>query len=189
MTLDRWFTRARLRLRSLVFGNRVDDELDEELRFHLEQQVEANLAAGMTADEARYAARRQFGGVEQRKEESRDVRGVSWLIDVARDLRHGVRLLARSPMFATAAVLSLGIGIGANVSMFSIVDALLLRKLPVVHPDGLVYLVSIEKDFRTSELSFDRRSVGGAPLRLGNRGNGEQEGKQCLSPIFSLRQG
>jgi predicted permease len=155
MPIDRWFTRTRLRLRSIFLGNRVDDELDEELRFHLEQQVEANLAAGMTADEARHAALRQFGGIEQHKEESRDMRGVSWLIDIVRDLRHGVRLLARSPMFATAAVLSLGIGIGANVSMFSIVDALLLRKLPVAQPDGLVYLVSTEKDFRSSELSFE----------------------------------
>jgi predicted permease len=155
MPLDRWFTRARLRLRSIVRGSRVDDELDEELRFHIERQIEANLDAGMTANDARHAALRQFGGLEQRKEESRDTRGVSWLIDVVRDLRHGVRLLTRSPMFATAAVLSLGIGIGANVSMFSIVDALLLRKLPVAHPDGLVYLVSIEKDFRSSELSFE----------------------------------
>ena len=109
----------------------------------------------MTPDEARRRAAIAFGGIEQRKEECRDTRRVGWLLDFVRDLRHGARLLARSPMFATAAVLSLGIGIGANVAMFSVVDALLLKKLPVPDPDGLVYLVRIEKDFRSSELSFE----------------------------------
>src|SRR6185436_5232021 len=78
------------------------------------------------------------------------------LQDLARDLRYGARLLARSPVFAIVAILSLGIGIGANVSMFSVVDALLLKKLSVPDPDSLVYVVSIEQDVRSSELAFER---------------------------------
>lgn len=155
MSIDRWSRRLRLRLRSLVSGGRVDRELDEELQFHLERQIDANIAAGMTAEGARHAALRSFGGVELRKEEVRDTRRVSWLVDGVRDLRHGVRLLARSPMFAVAAILSLGIGIGANVSMFSVVDALLLRKLPVPNPDGLVHFTAVvEPPYRLNELMF-----------------------------------
>jgi predicted permease len=145
-----------LRLRSLVSGASVDRELDDELRFHLEQQVDANLARGMTPAAARTAALRAIGGIEQRKEECRDTRRVSWLVDFSRDLRHGGRLLRRSPVFAAASVLSLGIGIGANVAMFSIVDALLLKKLPVPTPDGLVHFTAVvEPPYRMNELMFE----------------------------------
>lgn len=156
MAIDRWLTRARLRLRSIVSGAHVDRELDEELQFHIDQQTELNISLGMTRDEARLAAFRSFGGAEQRKEECRDSRRVSWLIDGVRDVRHGVRLLARSPMFAAAAILSLGVGIAANVSMFAIVDALLLKKLPVPNPDGLVHFTAVvEPPYRLTELNFE----------------------------------
>ena len=156
MTVDRLSQIVRLRLRSLFSGALVDSELDEELRDHVERQVDANVAAGMTPEAARRSALRAIGGVEQRKEECRDTRRVSWLIDFGRDLRHGARQLARSPMFATAAILSLGIGIGANVSMFSIVDALLLKKLPVPNPDGLVHVTAtVEPPYRMNELMFE----------------------------------
>jgi hypothetical protein len=155
MSLDRWLRRLQLRLRSLISGARVDRELDEELQFHLDQQTDANIAAGMTPERARASALRAMGGVEQRKEECRDTRRVSWLIDGVRDLRHGARLLARSPLFAAAAILSLGIGIGANVAMFAIVDALLLKKLPVPNPDGLVHVTAtVEPPYRMNELMF-----------------------------------
>jgi predicted permease len=155
MSFDRWQRRVRLRVRSIVAGDHVERELDDELQFHLDRQVDANIAAGMSPDEAQRAARLAIGGIEARKEECRDTRRVSWLIDGVRDLRHGVRLLARSPMFAAAAILSLGIGIGANVAMFSIVDALLLKKLPVPNPDGLVHFTAIvEPPYRLTELNF-----------------------------------
>jgi predicted permease len=145
-----------LRLRSVVRGAALDRELDEELRYHVEQQTEANIALGMTPEAARTAALRAIGGVEQRKEQCRDTRRVSWLIDGVRDLRHGARQLARSPVFAAAAILSLGIGIGANVAMFSIVDALLLKKLPVPNPDGLVHFTAVvEPPYRMNELAFE----------------------------------
>lgn len=137
-------------------GTRVDRELDDELQFHVDRQIEDNVARGMSPADARAAALGSFGGIEQRKEEVRDTRRVSWLIDGVRDLRHGARQLARSPMFAAAAILSLGIGIGANVSMFSIVDALLLKKLPVPNPDGLVHFTaSVEPPYRLTELSVE----------------------------------
>ena len=112
MTLDRLRQIMRLRLRSLIAGASVDRELDEELQFHVDQQIAANLERGMTPAEARTAALRAIGGVEQRKEECRDARKVGWLVDAIRDLRHGVRLLVRSPLFAIVAILSLGVAIG-----------------------------------------------------------------------------
>lgn len=153
MSVDRWLRQLVLRIRSLALGARVDRELDEELRFHVDQQVELNIRHGLTRDEARLAALRQFGGVDQRKEECRDTRRVGWLVDAVRDGRHALRLLARSPVFAVAAVLSLGIGIAANVAMFSVVDALLLRKLPVPQPDGLVnFVIMTEPPYRRDDL-------------------------------------
>jgi predicted permease len=156
MAIDRWLRRIALRVRSIVLGTQVERELDEELQFHVDRQIEDNVARGMSPADARAAALRAFGGIEQRKEEVRDTRRVAWLIDGVRDLRHGGRMLARSPMFAAAAILSLGIGIGANVSMFSIIDALLLKKLPVPNPDGLVQFTAIvEPPYRMTELGFE----------------------------------
>lgn len=153
--MDRWLRQFVLRIRSIVLGSRVDRELDDEMRFHLEQQIAINIASGMNPEEARRAALRAFGGVEQRKEECRDTRRVSWLIDAIRDGRHALRLLARNPVFAVAAVFSLGIGIGANVAMFSVVDALLLKKLPVPQPDGLVNVVVMtEPPYRRDDMPY-----------------------------------
>ena len=155
MPIDRWLRRLRLRLRSILDGARLDRELDDEVRFHIEEQIDANVAAGMSPEQARSAALRAFGGVEQRKEECRDTRRVSWAVDAARDLRHGLRLLVKSPLFAAVAILSLGIGIGANVAMFSVVDALLLKKLPVPNPDGLIHFVSIaEPPYRQESVNY-----------------------------------
>jgi predicted permease len=156
MAIERWVRRLDLRVRSIVMGARVDRELDEELQFHIDRQIEENVARGMSPAAARHAALRAFGGLEQRKEEVRDTRRVSWLLDAVRDGRHAVRLLVRNPMFAAAAVLSLGIGIGANTAMFSVVDALLLKKLPVPQPDGLVYFeVMTEVPYRRDDVPYD----------------------------------
>ena len=154
MTLDRLRRIVRLRLRSLFSGSTIDRELDEELRYHLEQQIESNVARGMTPEAARTSALRAIGGIEQRKEEMRDTRRVGWIIDAGRDLRHGLRLLARSPVFAVVAVVSLSVGIAANVSMFSVVDALLLKRLPVTDPERLVYITWTEGKVRSSELAY-----------------------------------
>src|ERR1700694_3821126 len=123
----RWVNKLLLRLRSLFRRPDVEHELAAELRFHFEQQIEENLAAGMSAEEARYAARRAIGGAEQIKEECRDMRRVNYIENFLQDIRYGVRQLRRSPGFAALAVLTLAVGIGTNTTFFSIIDGLLLR--------------------------------------------------------------
>src|SRR5437867_9416627 len=88
---------------ALFRKNRLEDEMDEELRFHVEKQIEDNIKAGMTPREARYAALRAFGGVEQVKEECRDTRGTRWIEETWQDLRYGLRMLRKGPVFAATA--------------------------------------------------------------------------------------
>jgi predicted permease len=129
-----------MRLRALVSRRRVESELDEELSFHLAMEAEKNRARGLGATEASRAARREFGGVEHFREECRDARGLNAIESLARDVRYGLRVLGRTPVFTAVAVASLAIGIGANTAVFSLVDTVLLRSLPVRHPEELVVL-------------------------------------------------
>jgi predicted permease len=138
MTLDRLRHIVRLRLRSVLAGAAADRELDDELRFHIERQTDANIAAGMTPSAARTAALRAMGGVEQRKEEMRDTRGVSWLENLGRDGRLACRQLRKQPGFAATAIVSLALGIGANTAIFQLLNALSVRTLPVRAPHELV---------------------------------------------------
>jgi len=133
----RWLYKFVLRLRSLVMRNRLERELSGELRFHLEKLAEENITRGMAAEEARYAALRDLGGVEQIKEECRDMRRVNYIENFLQDVRYGVRQLRRSPGFAVVALLSLALGIGANTAIFQLLDAVRLRMLPVRDPQQL----------------------------------------------------
>jgi len=128
------------RARALFQKGRLDAALDEELRFHLEMETERHIASGMSPEEARLAARRSFGGVEQVKETYRDRRGLPGVETLARDLGHAARTLGRYPGYTIVAVLSLALGIGANTAVFSLLDAFVLRPLPYPDPDRLVLI-------------------------------------------------
>jgi hypothetical protein len=107
------------------------------MRAHLERETEQNIALGMAPDEARCAARRAFGGVDQLKERERDARGFRWLETTLRDVRHTLRALRQSPVFTAVAVVSLALAIGAGTAVFSVFNAVMLRSLPVPDPHEL----------------------------------------------------
>ena len=136
----RFTTILRLRLRSLFSRETVEQELDEELRYHLARQIDENIAAGMTSERARYAALQSIKDIEQRKEECRDIRGLNIIDNTAQDFRYAIRGLRKDPGFAVLAVLVMALGIGANTAVFSVVNAVLLKPLGYRDPDRIVAL-------------------------------------------------
>ncbi len=126
------------RLLALFRRRKLDRELENEVLAHLELAERDAIAAGLTPGEARQAARRNFGGVAQMKEDHRDHRSVRWMENLLRDFRHGMASLARDPGFAAVTIGLLALGIGANSAMFNIVDAVLLKPLPFPEPERMV---------------------------------------------------
>ena len=127
--------RLRRKIQCLFRKEKLDAEMAEEMRAHLEMHAAENEKRGMSPDEARYAAQRQFGGVEQIKERARDQRGFAWLDDLGRDVRFGVRMIAKAPVMSAVIVLSLALGLGANTGVFSWIHTVALEPLPGVR-DG-----------------------------------------------------
>jgi predicted permease len=129
-----WFRR----FINLSRSNRVSTDIDREMQFHMTELADDLVARGMSEGDARHEARRRFGNPSLQKERTRDVDLVTWLESLAGDVRYAVRALRASPGFAFVAILSLGLGIGANTAIFSLLDAVVLKTLPVDHPDELL---------------------------------------------------
>jgi putative ABC transport system permease protein len=151
----RWYHKLPLRLRSLFRNEQVEQDLNDEFQFHLQCQIAEYVAQGMDPEEARYAALRALGGLEQRKEECREMRNVNFIENLFQDLRFGFRMLQRNRGFSMLAILCLTLGIGANAAVFSWIEGLLLRPFPsVAHQDRLLVLVG------TSRAAGDKGSTG-----------------------------
>ena len=189
MRLEHWFYTVPLRLRSLFRRGQVEAELDEELRYHLERQIEVNTAAGMSVEQARYAALRAMHGLDQRKEECRDMRRVRLIEDLWRDFRFSLRSLLKRPGFTAIALLALALGIGANTAIFSLVNAVILQPLPYRDPDRLISVYGTRNrstqgsvgptdflDYRSQNKTFEQFAASGSmmlPMNL--TGSGEPE--------------
>jgi hypothetical protein len=126
------------RLRNHVRSNAVSQEIDREIAFHLGERVDDLVAHGMAREDAEREARRRFGNPTYQKERTRERELFAWLDTVIGDMRYALRSLRLTPAFTLVAVLSLALGIGANTAIFSILNAVMLKSLPVSHPDELV---------------------------------------------------
>ncbi len=151
-----WFQRIQRRLQGLFRKRQLDADMAEEMRGHIEMRTRENIEAGMSADEARYAAMREFGWLENIKETCREQRGVTWLEHLVQDTRYGARMLCKNPGFTAVAVLTLALGIGANTAIFSIINGVLLKPLPYPEPDRLVTLWE-----RSPQRGIEQESVSG----------------------------
>jgi predicted permease len=143
-----WLHGLTHQLTRLFSRGRVEHDLDEEIRYHLERDIERRIAAGEPEADARRGAQMRFGAVENIKEQVRDETGVRWIEDFVQDVRYGLRGLRRTPVFTAAALISLTVGIGANTAVFSVINGVLMRPLPYPDQDRLQYLQVEWRDFK-----------------------------------------
>src|SRR5215469_1920787 len=140
-------------LRNILTRAKVDGDLDAELRAHVQLLTDEKVAAGLSVDAARQLSLMELGGLEQVKEEVRGVRGGLWLEQLWQDIRFGLRTLRKSPGFASLAVLTIALGIGANTAMFSVIDGVLLQKPPFADPDRVVVVLQKQANGGTNIFS------------------------------------
>jgi predicted permease len=164
-------------LGGLFLRRRFNSDMEDEMRMHLELRTEKNIAAGMSPREAIDAARREFGGIEQLKERARDDRGGVWLGRLVQDMRFGVRVMRKNPVFTAVAVLSLALGIGAATAVFSLVDSILLGSLPVPNPQDLRVIC-----WSGSDTTMMYITLTGDPVVPGQRSGGSFS-KEAFSAI------
>ena len=136
--MPRWVTQVRLRLRSLVHRERVEQELQEEMRYHLEHLIDEGLRDGLSLEEAHVSARRRMGPFTQNMEGCRDMRGLNFIDQRFQDLRFAVRQLVKHPGFACTAIFMVALGLAANVAIFGFVEAALIKPLPYKDQSRLV---------------------------------------------------
>jgi predicted permease len=154
MQPERWIYKLPLRIRSLFGRQKADQELDAELRDHVEQKMQLYITQGVAREEARRAALLEMGGLEKRKEECRDARRVNHLESFLHDIRFGFRMLCKSPSVTAVVVIAIALGVGANTAIFSVVNGFLLRALPVPSPEQITVLAIQQKDAPVGSSGF-----------------------------------
>jgi putative ABC transport system permease protein len=166
-----------IRLRSLFHRAKVEEDLDDELRFHIEKQMEKYLQIGASRDEASRRVRLEFGGIEQVKEDCREARGVTVVETLIQDTRYALRAFRRTPSFTVVVLVTLALGIGANTAIFSLVDGIMLRPLPYPHSDEIVHFGWLDKSLNPNlsvpEFEFCRNRATSFAAIAGWRDSGD----------------
>lgn len=190
-----WMRETWRRLRAIARRDAVEHRLDEEIRFHLDQQAEKNLRSGMTPEQARRRAFVQFGGVDRIKEGTRDEFRLTLLQDSLQDLRQGARALRRAPAFASVAILTLALGIGATTAVFTVVENVLIKPLPYPDADALVSLKHVSLNANASDpvgmagsvlLTYTRENRAFEHLGVWSRGTANVSGAALPEEVTTL---